>query len=55
MTELAWIEAALVSARPQALAALLRAFRDLGVVCNHPAILACHGASICSGNMAVTR
>ena len=31
MTELAWIEAALVSARPQALAALLRAFRDLDV------------------------
>lgn len=31
MSELAWIEAALVSARPQALAALLRAFRDLDV------------------------
>ena len=31
MNELAWIEAALVSARPQALAALLRAFRDLDV------------------------
>jgi RNA polymerase sigma-70 factor, ECF subfamily len=31
MSELAWIEAALVSARPQALAALLRAFRDLDI------------------------
>ena len=29
MTDLAWIEAALTSARPQALAALLRYFRDL--------------------------
>lgn len=31
MNDLAWIEAAIVSARPQALAALLRAFRDLDV------------------------
>lgn len=31
MTELAWIEAALVAARPQALAALLRHFRDMDV------------------------
>jgi RNA polymerase sigma-70 factor, ECF subfamily len=31
MSELAWIEAALVSARPQALAALLRGFRDLDI------------------------
>lgn len=31
MSDLAWIEAALVSARPQALAALVRAFRDLDV------------------------
>src|SRR5258708_506786 len=29
MTDLAWIEAALTAARPQALAALLRYFRDL--------------------------
>src|SRR5262245_35985353 len=29
MTDLAWIDAALVSARPQAVAALLRYFRDL--------------------------
>src|SRR4029077_5561629 len=29
MTELAWINAALTSARPQALGALLRYFRDL--------------------------
>src|SRR5262249_38487212 len=29
MTDLAWTEAALVSARPQAVAALLRYFRDL--------------------------
>ena len=29
MSELAWIDAALVSARPQAVAALLRYFRDL--------------------------
>jgi RNA polymerase sigma-70 factor (ECF subfamily) len=29
MTELAWIDAALVSARPQAIGALLRYFRDL--------------------------
>src|SRR5665213_4156625 len=29
MTELAWIDAALTSARPQALGALLRYFRDL--------------------------
>ena len=31
MTELAWIDAALASARPQALAALLRYFRDLDI------------------------
>ena len=29
MTELGWIDAALTSARPQAIAALLRYFRDL--------------------------
>src|SRR5689334_24659861 len=29
MTDLAWIEAAITSARPQAMAALLRYFRDL--------------------------
>ena len=29
MTDIAWIEAALTSARPQALGALLRYFRDL--------------------------
>ena len=29
MTELAWIDAALTAARPQAVAALLRYFRDL--------------------------
>ena len=29
MTDLAWIDAALTSARPQALGALLRYFRDL--------------------------
>jgi RNA polymerase sigma-70 factor (ECF subfamily) len=29
VTDLAWIDAALVSARPQAVAALLRYFRDL--------------------------
>lgn len=29
MSELAWIEAALVSARPQVVGALLRYFRDL--------------------------
>ena len=31
MTDLAWIDAALTSARPQALAALLRYFRDLDI------------------------
>jgi RNA polymerase sigma-70 factor, ECF subfamily len=29
MTELAWIDAAVIAARPQAMAALLRYFRDL--------------------------
>ena len=29
MTDIAWIDAALASARPQAVAALLRYFRDL--------------------------
>lgn len=29
MTDLAWIDAALVSARPQALGALVRYFRDM--------------------------
>ena len=29
MTEIGWIDAALTSARPQAVAALLRYFRDL--------------------------
>jgi len=31
VTDLAWVNAALTSARPQAIAALLRYFRDLDV------------------------